>query len=64
MNLIIMFLHFPNYIHCKNKITKSFVSAVARNNGNYNLISHVASYDCMVTYNVHVLIKQSDNCSF
>ena len=47
------------YIHCKNKIVKitnSFVSTVARNNGNCNLISHVGSYDCMVTYNVHVLI--------
>ena len=26
------------------------------NNGNYNLISRVGCYDCMVTYNVHVLI--------
>ena len=46
-------------MHCKNKIVKitnSFVNTVARNNGNCNLISRVGSYDCMVTYNVHVLI--------
>ena len=46
------------YIHCKNKtvkITNSFVSTVAMNNGNCNFIGHVGCYDCMVTYNVHVL---------
>ena len=40
-------------VHCKNKIVKitnSFVGTVASNNGNFNLISRVASYDCMVTY--------------
>ena len=41
----------------KIKLLKSFVSTVAMNNGNCNLISHVASYDCIVTYNVNVLIK-------
>ena len=48
-------LQYKQYIlHCKSKIVKitnSFVSTVARNNGNC-----VGSYDCMVTYNVHVLI--------
>ena len=51
--------HLCTY-HCKNKIVKitnSFVSTVAMNNGNCNLISHVASYDCIVTYDVHVFIK-------
>ena len=46
-------------LHCKNKITKitnSFVSTVGRNNGNCNVIGRVGCYDCMVTYNVHVLI--------
>ena len=35
------------------KITNSFVSADARNNGNCNLIG---CYDCIVTNNVHALI--------
>ena len=38
------------------KITKSFVSTFARNNGNCNLIGRVGCYDSMVTYNVHVRI--------
>ena len=39
--------------HCKNKIVKitnSFVSIVARNNGNCNLIGHVGCYDCIMIY--------------
>ena len=38
------------------KITNTFVSTVARNSRNCNLISRVGCYDCMVTYNVHALI--------
>ena len=37
--------------HCKNKfvkITDLFVSTVARNSANCNLIGHVGCYDCMV----------------
>ena len=39
--------------HCKNKIveiTNSFVSTVARNGVNCNLIGRVGCYDYMVTY--------------
>ena len=46
-------------VHCKNKIVKitnTFVSTVARNSRNCNLISHAGCYDCMMTYNVHTLI--------
>ena len=38
-----------------NKTVKITNSTVAMNNGNCNFISHVGCYDCMVTYNVHVL---------
>ena len=40
-------------MHCIVKGTNSFVTAVARNKGNCNLIGHVCCYDCI---HVHVLI--------
>ena len=54
---------FMHYIQNKTvKITNSFVSTVAMNNG------HVGCYDCMVTYNIHVfkliIIQLYIICSF
>ena len=52
-------------IHCKNKIVKitnSFVSIVARNNGNCNLIGRVGCYGYTCNYNPIILISISLYC--
>ena len=50
-----------NHMHCKNKIviiTNSFVSIVARNNGNCNLIGRVGCYGYTCNYNPIILINR------